>query len=98
MLTDIAYLVSFNAFFCALGVLQLWRARRSLARKKLCLRCGYDTRASPARCPECGLAPPRLDTRDLEVRVRILRATSGVFFAIPLIMDLSFVADLLAFQ
>jgi hypothetical protein len=35
------------------------RARRRIARQGLCPRCGYDLRASPERCPECGAVARR---------------------------------------
>jgi hypothetical protein len=39
------------------------RRRRRRARLGLCPACGYDLRASPGRCPECGAVPAKHETR-----------------------------------
>ena len=56
-----AWIVPYWALAAATGFVPAtwlpWFARRFLRRKRgLCIRCGYDLRASSDRCPECGAA------------------------------------------
>jgi hypothetical protein len=56
----LAALVTSLPLVLVVRVIRLERRQRRLHRG-LCLRCGYDLRATPNRCPECGSTNPALN-------------------------------------
>jgi hypothetical protein len=54
-IAGVIYMAIFDAAIVA-AVVYRWRLKRRLARllSGKCIECGYDLRATPDRCPECG--------------------------------------------
>jgi hypothetical protein len=51
------------ALFGTLPIVALFISlrRRSSVRQGMCAACGYDLRATPERCPECGVIPAKME-------------------------------------
>jgi len=53
-----AYVFALTAALPGVRLVQMLARRRRLARRPgVCRDCGYDLRATPGRCPECGRVP-----------------------------------------
>ncbi|MGD0769861.1 MAG: hypothetical protein ABSB42_16885 [Tepidisphaeraceae bacterium] len=65
-IVETGYKVTFPLWFPAIlfglfPVILFFRRRRGKMRSSVgfCAMCGYDLRATPDRCPECGTIPPK---------------------------------------
>lgn len=50
--------IALTALLVPLWPITAWRRRVKRLQSNQCLVCGYDLRASPTRCPECGTTVP----------------------------------------
>ena len=49
-----ALLLAFAALVWGVAMVNVYKRDGHRQRNGLCLRCGYDLRRTPDRCPECG--------------------------------------------
>lgn len=68
-LVPLGYPLILFALLFMFSALPLYRDRKR-RRLGLCLKCGYDLRASGERCPECGTATKRNSTTQTQRRAR----------------------------
>lgn len=61
----LSHAVLFGMTAAMSGIMIRWTRRRKNPDRGMCVQCGYDLRATPDRCPECGTIPTKAKAAEI---------------------------------